>query len=144
MLTVEAIENGTVVDHISAGKGLVVIELLGIKEDFGERVALVMNVPSKRMKKKDIVKIAGVFVSQQQANLIALVSPKSSINIIKNGKVSQKYVVKPPGELIGVGKCPNPRCITNTDHPVQKFKKEGEVYRCYYCERLFKAEELVK
>jgi len=144
MLKVESIDEGTVIDHIVEGKGLKVIGLLGIKEDFGERVALVMNVPSKRMGKKDIVKIAGVFVSEKEANLIALVSPGSSINIIKKGKVAQKYVVKPPEELVGAGVCPNPRCITSTEYPVQKFKKEEKKYRCYYCERLFKADELVK
>ena len=143
MLTVEPIENGTVIDHIRAGKGKKVLDILGINEDFSGRVALVMNVPSKKLGKKDIVKIADKFVSEEQANLIALISPSSSINIIKNGKVIEKREVEVPEQLKSVGLCPNPNCITNSELSEKKFSSEKNNYRCYYCERLFKAEELI-
>jgi len=144
MLTVEPIEDGTVIDHIQAGRGKKVLELLGIREGYPERVALVMNVSSKRMGKKDIVKIAGKAIEGELANLVALVAPKSSINIIKNGKVSKKYNVELPEKLEGIGTCPNPNCITNSEAADKKFQKEGEAYRCYYCERVFNAEELAR
>ena len=93
--------------------------------------------------KKDIVKIADRFVSEEQSNLIALISPKSTINIIKNGKVTEKREVEVPDSLSGVGACPNPNCITNVEHAKKKFTREKEEYRCHYCERVFEAEELI-
>ncbi len=143
MLNVEAIENGTVIDHIRAGKGKKVLEMLGINENNAGRVALVMNVPSKRLNKKDIVKIEGAFVNEEQTNLVALISPKSTINIIKNGKVIEKREVEIPNALKNVGNCPNPNCITNTEHAEKIFEKEESKFRCHYCERCFAAEELV-
>lgn len=143
MLKVEPIENGTVIDHILAGKGKKVIDILGIGEKHNGRVALVMNVPSKKLGKKDIVKIEGTFVSLEQSNLVALLSPNSSINIIKNGKVAEKREVKMPEVLKGIGNCPNPNCITINEYAEKMFRKEDKEYRCHFCERLFNAEELV-
>jgi aspartate carbamoyltransferase regulatory subunit len=145
MLNVEAIESGTVIDHIKGGKGKRVLELLNIGDGFESRVALVMNVPSKKLGKKDIVKIEGFTVSDAQANLIALIAPNSTINIIKNKEVSNKFTVSPPKELKGVGICGNPNCITNFEYAEKRFISEkDDVYRCAYCERVFKPEELVK
>lgn len=145
MLNVESIESGTVVDHIKAGKGRRVLDLLKISEEFESRVAMVMNVPSKKLGRKDIVKIEGFTVSEAHANLIALIAPNSTINIIKNKEVSNKYTVSPPKELKGVGTCGNPNCITNFEYAEKLFTAESaDVYRCAYCERVFKSEELVK
>lgn len=142
MITVEKITNGTVIDHIVAGNGRKVLNLLGIGENYPHRVALVINVPSKHMGKKDIVKIEGTFVNAEKANMIALVSPNATVNIIKNEKVEEKFNAEPP-EVLAIGKCPNPNCITNFEHGYEKFVKEDELYRCAYCERLFKSSELV-
>jgi aspartate carbamoyltransferase regulatory subunit len=143
MLKVDVIEKGTVVDHIKAGKGKRVLEVLGVGEDYPGMVALVMNVSSKSSGKKDIVKIADKFVSEEIANMIALISPGATINIIEDSKVSKKYVVALPDELKGIGHCPNPNCITNKENTKQQFRKDMDGYRCHYCERLFGAEELV-
>lgn len=143
MLKVDVIENGTVVDHIKAGKGAKVMEILGVDEDYPGRVALVMNVSSKSQGKKDIVKIEGKNVSEEIANMIALISPGATINIIEDSKVSKKYVVALPDELKGIGKCPNPNCITSKERAKKIFSKDMGGYRCHYCERLFGAEELV-
>ncbi|NYZ77039.1 aspartate carbamoyltransferase regulatory subunit [Candidatus Micrarchaeota archaeon] len=144
MLTVDVIEMGTVVDHIQAGMGAKVLKILGIDESYPNRVALVMNVPSKRMGKKDIVKIEGKIISEGSVNTIALISPGASINIIKNSKVEKKFEVQLPDKLSGIGKCPNPNCMTNSESDVSKaFTKEDSGYRCHFCERLFRAEELV-
>lgn len=144
MLNVEPIESGTVIDHIKSDKGKKVLEMLGINDTNAGRVALVMNVPSKRLGKKDIVKIEGRVVSEEQSNLVALISPRSTINIIKNGKVSEKRDVELPKELHNVGKCPNPNCITNVECAGSNFiATKNEKYSCHFCERVFNAEELV-
>ncbi len=143
MLKVDTIEMGTVVDHIKPGKGYKVLEILNIVEDYPHRVALMMHVPSKQGGTKDIVKIEGKIVDKSSADIIALISPGSTINIIKGEKVADKFKVELPDELENAGKCPNPNCITNSEKSNNKFKKESESYRCYYCERIFKAEELV-
>lgn len=143
MLKVDVIEKGTVVDHIKAGKGAKVLRLMGIEEDYPYRVALVMHVPSKKTKTKDIVKIAERMITEDEANIIALVSPGATINIIEGGKVRKKYTVDLPEKLEGNVKCPNPNCITGTEDIKQIFAKEDHSYRCHYCERLFEAEELV-
>ncbi|MFH1520101.1 MAG: aspartate carbamoyltransferase regulatory subunit [Candidatus Micrarchaeota archaeon] len=141
-MQVDQIEMGTVVDHIMAGKAGKVMKLLDIGEKYPHRVAIVLNVPSKRMKTKDIVKIEGKIVSQEMANLIALVSPGATVNIVKGGKVEKKYNVVMPKEVKDYGKCPNPNCITG-ESGQKYFKIDKDGYRCHFCERLFKAEELV-
>lgn len=145
MLNIEPIEKGTVIDHIKAGMGAKVLRIMGIGDDYQYRVALVMHAPSKKMVEKDIVKIAEKIITEKEADIIALVSPGATVNIIKNGKVEKKFNVELPEKLDGLGICPNPNCITNSETDVKKiFMKEGENnYRCYYCERLFKAKELV-
>jgi aspartate carbamoyltransferase regulatory subunit len=143
MLKVDTIEMGTVIDHIVAGRGYRVMQLLGVSEDYPNRVALVTNVPSKKMGKKDIVKIEGKTVDEKTVNLIALLSPGASVNLIKEEKVEKKYLVELPKELKGAGTCPNPNCITNSEYCERRFKQEESRYRCNYCERLFPPGELV-
>ncbi|MBU0532465.1 aspartate carbamoyltransferase regulatory subunit [Candidatus Micrarchaeota archaeon] len=143
MLKVDTIEMGTVVDHIKAGKGGRVLEVLKIGEDYPHRVALMMHVPSKKGGTKDIVKIEGKIVGDEAANIIALISPGATINIIQNEKVEKKFRVELPAELKGAGKCPNPNCITNSEETENRFKMEDGNYRCGYCEKLVEAEELV-
>jgi len=141
-MQVDKIEMGTVVDHIKPGKSAKIMRLLGIGEAYPHRVAIVLNVPSKKMGMKDIVKIEGKVVSQDAANLLALVSPGASVNIIKNGEIEKKFVIELPKEVSGIGRCPNPNCIS-LDSGKTQFKKDKENYRCHYCERLFVAEDLV-
>ena len=142
-MQVDKIEMGTVVDHIKAGRAARVMKLLRIGEDYPHRVALVTNVPSKRMGTKDIVKIEGKVVSQGEADVIALISPGATINIIKDGKIDKKLDAGLPKEVRGYCHCPNPNCITNSESAERQFVKSDSGYRCHYCERLFKAEELV-
>lgn len=145
-LTVEKIEDGSVIDHITAGYGMRVLNILRIDEKYAGRVALVMNVPSKRMGKKDIVKIEGKFIDEKTADKIAVIAPQATLNIIKKGGVVSKDQVEIPSRLAGVFKCPNPKCITNaekieTDFEVEK-REKGPSMRCAYCERMFAPEEL--
>ncbi len=142
-MQVDKIEMGTVVDHIRSGKAAKVMRLLEIGENYPHRVALVLNVPSKNMKTKDILKIEGKVVSEESANLIALVSPGATVNIIKNSEIEKKFTVALPKEVRGIAKCPNPNCITAEGARTQFSQEKGESYRCHFCERLFRAEELV-
>lgn len=142
MIIVEQITNGTVIDHINQGMGQKVLDLLGVNEKYPYRVALITNVPSKKMRKKDMVKIEGIFVNAKKANFIALVAPHATINIIKNEKAVKKFKAELP-KRIYLGTCPNPNCITKDELGYEEFEKQGERYRCRYCERLFKGSELV-
>lgn len=142
-ITVDTIDQGTVVDHIKQGTGRRVMDLLGIDGDYPHRVALVMNVASKKGGKKDIVKIEGILVSEEKTNVIALVSPNATINHIQDGKVVKKSKAELPEKIVGVGKCPNPKCITNHQSITTVFTHNREGYRCGHCERKFGAGELV-
>ncbi len=142
-MQVDKIEMGTVIDHIKAGKAAKVMKLLEIGENYPHRVAILINVPSKMMKTKDIVKIEGKVVSEEGANIIALVSPGASINIIRNSKIEKKFTVALPKEVNGLGRCANPNCIT-AEGAKTRFKMEDDGrYRCHFCERRSNAEELV-
>ncbi len=142
-LSVEKIENGTVIDHISAGQGLKVLNMLGLDKDFGARVAVIMNVPSKRMGKKDIVKIEGVFLDSKKSDLVSLVCKSATINIIKKSELAEKRQARLPKKVTGVLKCPNPRCVTNSESIATEFDLDGDGLRCGFCEKKFAANELL-
>jgi len=140
-LIVEKIEDGTVIDHIPAGMGLKVLGILKIGA--GSRTALLMNVPSKHIGAKDIVKISGKQLDEREVNRIALVAPNATLNIIKDGSVVEKSEVRLPKELRAVAKCPNPKCITNAEKIETKFSQdEKNKFRCSYCEMQFEIGEL--
>ncbi len=107
-LKVEKISEGTVIDHIKAGAGTRVLSILSNAYPLNKMAALIINAPSKKFGRKDIVKIEGKMVSQEMANLIALVSPGATVNIVKGGEVEKKYDVVLPKEVKEYGKCPNP------------------------------------
>lgn len=146
-LRVKKIKDGTVIDHIKAGKGKKVLEILGVENGFSNVTALLMNVPSKRVKRKDIVKIENKALKKEEVDKIALIAPNASWNVIKNYKVVKKSRIELPDELEGILKCPNPKCITNMNEPVtSKFKveeKEPVKLRCHYCERLIDLKDVL-
>ncbi len=146
-LAVSKIKFGTVIDHINAGKALLVLRILGIRPGSSERVLIAMNVPSKKMGKKDIVKVEGKYIGEEELNRIALISPNATINLIEDYEVSEKRRVKLPEVVEGILTCPNKNCITNSREPIKsKFhvKKEGNTVKvvCHYCGR--KVDELDK
>jgi len=147
-LKVKKIKDGTVIDHIRAGRGKKVLDILGVDKDFPETTALLMNVPSKRIGHKDIVKIENKALKKEEVDKIALIAPKASWNVIKDYKVVKKSKIELPDVLEGVLTCPNPKCVTNAGEPVKsKFKvedKEPVRLRCQYCERLFELEDVLK
>lgn len=138
-LTISKIKEGTVIDHINAGKALLVLKILGIHPNSMETVSMAMNVPSKKMGKKDIVKVEGKFINEEQLNKIALIAPKATINLIKDYEIQKKFRVVLPEFIEGIIKCPNRNCISNSSEPIIPkfhvwFDKEV-VAQCYYCNK---------
>ncbi len=135
---VDSIKNGIVIDHITAGKALYLYGLLGL-EEYGCTVAIIKNVPSRKMGKKDIIKIdADVDVNM---DILGYVDPDVTVNVIRDGKISEKKNISLPHRLVNVLFCKNPRCITSTEqelpHVFNLTDKECKIYRCAYCEAKF-------
>jgi len=139
-LSVAAIKNGTVIDHIPAGSALKIILLLKVAESHCKTI-LALHFSSSSMGFKDILKIEDRFLTEKEAHDIAIFAPNATINIIKNYKVAQKISAKLPSSVENILICPNPRCITHDAHVSTLFHVEESrqsVYlRCHYCERLF-------
>ncbi len=134
---VSKIKDGTVIDHITGGHALDVVKILGITGRETGTVTIAMNVPSKRFKTKDIVKIEGRELNPQEVHKIALLAPHATINIIRDYKVTKKQEVKLPKAIENIIKCANPACISNSNEPVKaKFYIECEdplMLKCHYC-----------
>ena len=137
MLRVSKIKDGTVIDHTTAGHALGVVKILGITGDEKGPITIAINVPSKLLKTKDIVKIEGRELKPQEVAKIALLATHASINIIRNYKVVKKEEVKLPKMFESIIKCANPACISNSNEPVKaKFYVECEeplLLKCHYC-----------
>ena len=133
-MNIDSIQNGVVIDHISAGRGLKLYKLLGL-DGLDVSVALIKNAVSRKRGKKDIIKIdADMPVN---FDLIGYVDPGATVNIIKDGKLVEKLDIDMPETLTGVIQCKNPRCITATEqeleHVFRLTDRENKVYRCVYC-----------
>ncbi|MFB6218935.1 MAG: aspartate carbamoyltransferase regulatory subunit [Halobacteriaceae archaeon] len=136
-LRVSKIRDGTVIDHVTAGQALNVLAILGIDGSGGETVSLGMNVPSDRLGRKDVVKVEGRELSQGEVDVLSLIAPESTINIIRDYDVVEKSRVERPDHVEGVLACPNPDCITNAEEPVRTaFAVLDEGVRCDYCETI--------
>ena len=134
-MKIDAIINGIVIDHITAGKAMELYQFLGL-EDLDCPVALIKNVNSKLMGKKDIIKIDAQLDVDLDA--IGYVDPGATVNIIKDGKLVEKKKLLLPETIKNVIKCKNPRCITTTEqelaHIFKLTDRENRIYRCVYCE----------
>ncbi len=134
-MNVDSIRNGYVIDHITAGSGMKLYELLGL-DALDVSIAIIKNVNSRKMGKKDIIKIdADIPID---LDIIGFVDPGATVNIIKDDKLVDKKTIEMPETLHGVIRCKNPRCITSTEQELpQIFRltdRERKVYRCVYCE----------
>jgi len=148
-LLVSKIRDGTVIDHISAGKALKVLRILGITGGEGFRVAIVMNADSRKLGRKDIIKLENKYLSKKEVDLIALVAPTATINIIRDYDVVEKYNDSLPEEITGLIKCPNPNCITRKPREValsrfRLLRKEPVVLECCYCGARVPGEDVEK
>ncbi len=134
-MNIAAIQNGVVIDHITAGKGMTLYKLMKLDET-DLSVAIIKNVNSRKMGKKDIIKIdADIPVD---LDVIAYVDPGATVNIIRQGKLVEKRAIEMPLTLTDVIFCKNPRCITSTEqelhHVFRLTDRNEKVYRCLYCE----------
>ena len=134
-MNIDAISNGIVIDHISAGKGMRLYELLEL-EKLDCSVAIIKNVVSHKLGRKDIIKIdADIPVN---LDVIGYVDPGVSVNIIRDGVLVEKRTIDMPLLLTNVIRCKNPRCITSVEqelkHVFKLTDRERKVYRCIYCE----------
>ena len=134
-MNIDAIQNGIVIDHITAGLGMRLYDLLDL-EKLDCSVAIIKNVHSQKQGKKDIIKIdADIPID---LDIIGFVDPGATVNIIKNDKLVDKKTIEMPETLHGVIRCKNPRCITSTEQELPpRYRltdpKHG-IYRCAYCE----------
>ena len=148
-LKIKAIENGTVIDHITANKALHILKILGLPDEDIINVTVAMNVSSGETGRKDIVKIENREIDHEELNQIALIAPKATINIIRNYEVIKKDKIILPQVIKSIIKCTNDKCITNYENePINsKFnviESQPPVLRCHYCEKLIKNEDIEK
>ena len=138
-MNIDSIKNGIVIDHIQAKKGMEIYEALNLK-DLDCSVAIITNAKSKKMGRKDIIKID----KDMEINMeeIGFIEPNATINIVKDSKLVDKYSVQLPEKVVNIAKCQNPRCITSIEKDLDQVfiltDKEKQVYRCKYCEMSLK------
>lgn len=134
-MNIDSIKTGFVIDHITAGRGMLLYELLHLGE-VDCAVAIIQNAPSRKQGKKDIIKIdAPIDIN---FDVIGYVDPTATVNIITGGVRVEKKSIPMPERLEGVIRCKNPRCITSVEQELEHIfrltDKEHKVYRCAYCE----------
>jgi len=136
-LRVSKIENGTVIDHVPGGQALNVLAILGIDGSGGDTVSVGMNVPSDRLGRKDVVKVEGRELSQDELDVLSLFAPEATVNIVRDYEVVDKQSVEPPERVVDVLTCPTRNCITNADEPVRTvFEVLDDGVRCAYCDTI--------
>jgi aspartate carbamoyltransferase regulatory subunit len=143
-LSVSAIQNGTVIDHIPAKHLFKVIQILGL-DRIDQQITFGTNLESKKLGKKAIIKISEKFFADDDINRIALVAPDAKLNIIKDYEVIEKKVVEVPDTIVGIARCMNPKCITNFEPVTTRFKvvsKKNVSLKCHYCEKITNQENL--
>jgi aspartate carbamoyltransferase regulatory subunit len=137
-LKVNAIREGTVIDHIPASNLFKVISILGL-DKIKNQITFGTNLESKRLGQKAIIKISEKFFANDEINKIALVAPQAKLNIIRDYTVVEKKVVEVPDTITGIVKCVNPKCITNHEKVTTRFRvvEKGTVaLKCHYCEKI--------
>ncbi len=136
-LMVAAIQNGTVIDHIPSNKIFQVVRLLKI-DDAASSVMVGYNLPSSKMGRKSIIKIADKYFTDAELNLLSVVAPNVTLCIIRDYEVVEKKCVTLPEEIKGIVKCANPKCITNNEPMPTSFRVTDAakgIIQCHYCEK---------
>lgn len=139
-INIEAIESGTVIDHIPAGLALTILRQFKLLHE-GNAVTVGFNLNSSRQGKKDIIKINGIRLDSQAANRLALFAPDATVNLIENFKVIRKMPLRLPETISEVFRCPNPNCATHGEPVKSRFyvqNKQGQTrLKCHYCEKTY-------
>ncbi|MCM1158252.1 MAG: aspartate carbamoyltransferase regulatory subunit [Bacteroidales bacterium] len=141
-MNIDSIQNGIVLDHITAGKGMLVYKYLGL-DKLDCSVAIIKNAVSHKMERKDILKIDHPDYDIN-LDILGYVDPGISVSIIKDGKTIEKKKVGLPEKIVNIVKCKNPRCITTTEQGIEQIFKltdrKKRIYRCVYCEAVNQGE----
>ncbi len=136
-MNIDSIKNGIVIDHIKAKKGMEIYKALNLGE-LDCSVAIITNAKSKKMGRKDIIKIDKKI--DLDLDILGYLDSNITINIIQNNERVEKYHVELPKEIVNIAKCKNPRCITSSENELQQIfiltDKEKKIYRCKYCETM--------
>ena len=140
-LSVKAIKNGTVIDHIPAGEGLNILHYFALNE-LPNYVTVGFNLLSQTHQRKDLIKIEKIFFSEQEMQQIALFAPQATINIIKNFQVVEKIIPRYPDKVLGIFTCPNHNCASHREPVKSQFNVHHQSVgkpklKCYYCEKIF-------
>ena len=138
-MTIDSIKNGYVIDHIQAGKGMEIYELLHLNE-LDCQVAIITNAKSQKTGKKDIIKIDRDIPIDLET--LGFIDYNITVNVVKDDKIIDKRKLNLPEKIVNVAKCKNPRCITSIERDLDQVfiltDKENQVYRCKYCEMSLK------
>lgn len=137
-LKVSAIKDGTVIDHIPARNLFNVITILGLNK-IDNQITFGTNLESDKLGSKAIIKVSDKFFADDEINKIALIAPHAKLNIIRDYMVTEKRVVEIPDSVTGIVKCFNPKCITNNETIVTRFRvisKSPLALKCCYCEKI--------
>lgn len=138
-MNIDSIKNGIVLDHITAGRGMEIYKSLGL-DKLDCSVAIIKNVKSNKMGKKDIIKISDNF--EVNFDVLGYIDPDVTVCVIEDGKLKSKHKVELPERIKNIAKCKNPRCITSIeqeiDHVFKLVDREKQIYRCIYCESKLK------
>ena len=143
-LSISAIKNGTVIDHIPSNVAFKLLHILDIKGIDGV-ISIATNLASKRIGKKGIIKISDKSLTKEEVDKIAVIAPDATVNIIKDYEVKEKIKVAIPPTIDKIIKCSNPNCITNNEEATTKFyvlAKEPLKVKCHYCERNMEREDI--
>lgn len=134
-MNIDSLHNGIVIDHIKAGRSMEIYKFLNLDE-LDCSIAIIKNVPSHKMGKKDIIKIDAVL--DVDLNALGYIDSGITINLIEDGKRVKKYHPELPEYISNIVKCKNPRCITTIEqelpHVFKLTDRENKIYRCIYCE----------
>ncbi|KJY84205.1 aspartate carbamoyltransferase regulatory subunit [Vibrio galatheae] len=142
-LQVEAIRNGSVIDHIPANIGIKVLKLFKMHKS-NQRITIGLNLPSSALGAKDLIKIENIYLTKEQANQLALYAPKATVNQIEEYKVVNKLNLVLPHSIESVFECPNSNCISHGEPVESRFsvqqKHDNVQLKCHYCEKVFSRE----
>lgn len=145
--SVEAIQNGTVIDHIPAGKGLAILRQFKLLH-YGSAVTVGFNLPSKTQGSKDIIKITGVGLDDAAANRLALFAPEAVVNVIEDFKVVSKRRLSMPSEISEVFRCPNTNCASHGEPVKSRFyvrtQNAQTRLKCHYCEKTYSRDSVAE
>ena len=143
-MNIDTIENGYVIDHITAGNAIKIYRMLNL-ENIDCQVALITRAKSKKTKIKDLIKIGSLI--DIDLDKIAFIDPEVTINVVKNNKIIKKQNLELPKRLVNVCKCNNPRCITSIERNIDQIfnltDKDNKIYRCNYCETILEKDKFI-